>query len=116
MSQADNVTSRDIGDMKKPVCRLCGVAHYTHERHVLKDSGAASDEKRGATVDRSSRDATPPPVQGKGVKAAANSGEIPSPVNCIHCGADAELFEDAAKWRRQREKRREHMRRRRKGV
>lgn len=74
--------------MEKPKCRICGVRHWSNEPHVFSGEPEVRQERK--VVERPKRDSA-----------------------CSECGATAATFEDAAKWVRERDRRRRYMRKRR---
>ena len=91
----------------RPMCRLCEHAHFGHEPHVFAESPVEKPVKK-KVVKKEKRVASST-ARTSGCGPEDGSSILPPPSICEHCGATAQMFEDALKWAAIREKQRARM-------
>lgn len=102
--------------MERPWCKICDEKHWPKEPHRFGSEsasvGASGDEVRGhqGSADGVSSSGDGPASE---AKTAGKAAEVVEKGVCPLCASDPAVIEDAEKWRRYRNKRRDYMRKRR---
>lgn len=104
--------------MGSPKCKICHAVHWSNEPH--KFQGDDEKSEKPAVRKKVRRKVKSKPGGSDVDTGGLGSGSEAKPAkasvvgeSCASCGATAEIFADAAKWRNYREKKRAYMRARR---